>query len=97
MMMRTQADRTAVFTEFVELTEPRLRRALVASYGPAVGREAAVDALSWAWEHWERIDGMQNPVGYLYRVGQTATTSPRTWPDSLSSSVAQSCWCTAMR
>jgi DNA-directed RNA polymerase specialized sigma24 family protein len=72
MMMRTQPDRTAVFTEFVGRAEPRLRRALVAAYGPAIGREAAVDALSWAWEHWDRLGGMQNPVGYLYRVGQSA-------------------------
>jgi DNA-directed RNA polymerase specialized sigma24 family protein len=60
------------FTAFVADVEPRLRQALVATYGPADGREATVDALSWAWEHWDRLREVSNPVGYLYRVGQTA-------------------------
>ena len=59
------------FASFVASTEPRLRRALVAAYGPTVGREVTVDALSWAWEHWDRLRVMANPVGYLSRVGQT--------------------------
>ncbi len=63
---------TKSFDEFVERADPRLRRALVATYGPTLGREAALDALSWAWEHWDRVETMANPVGYLYRVGQTA-------------------------
>jgi DNA-directed RNA polymerase specialized sigma24 family protein len=61
------------FSAFVQRTEPRLLQALVATYGAVDGREAAVDALSWAWEHWDRLDGVGNQVGYLYRVGQTAT------------------------
>lgn len=63
---------TDAFTSFVGDVEPKLRRALVATYGPLVGRESALDALSWAWEHWDRLAPMANPVGYLYRVGQTA-------------------------
>ena len=62
----------ATFEGFVRVTEPRLRRALVATYGPQVGREAAVDALAWAWQHRDRLDTLDNPAGYLYRVGQTA-------------------------
>ena len=58
------------FREFFEAYEPLLRRALVAAYGP-VGRDAAADALAYAWEHWERVSGMENPAGYLYRVGQS--------------------------
>lgn len=53
--------------------EPRLLDALVATYGPVDGREATVDALSWAWEHWDRLGDVSNKVGYLYRVGQSAT------------------------
>ncbi|MEP7115695.1 MAG: sigma-70 family RNA polymerase sigma factor [Ilumatobacteraceae bacterium] len=52
--------------------EPRLYRALVATFGPADGREATVDALSWAWEHWSRLREVDNKLGYLYRVGQSA-------------------------
>lgn len=59
------------FTEFFAIAEPRLRRALVAAYGADRGREAAAEALAYAWEHWERISEMENPVGYLYRVGQS--------------------------
>lgn len=62
------------FTEFVEDAEPRLRRALVARYGTQEGREAVAEALAYAWEHWERVSEMENPVGYLYRVGRTRGT-----------------------
>ena len=37
-----------------------------------VGTEAAADALAWAWEHLERVERMDNPAGYLWRVGQTS-------------------------
>ena len=60
------------FAEFFEHSERRLRQALVASYGPDIGRESALDAWSWGWEHWAQLQTMENPVGYLYRVGQTA-------------------------
>lgn len=63
----------AEFRAFVRNVEPQLLDALVATYGPADGREATVDALSWAWEHWDRLNGVSNKVGYLYRVGQTAS------------------------
>lgn len=58
------------FTEFVTATEPRLRRALTAGYGPERGREAAAEALAYGWEHWDRIRDMDNPAGYLYAVGR---------------------------
>jgi RNA polymerase sigma factor (sigma-70 family) len=60
------------FDEFVADVEPRLRRALVAAYGAEAGREAAADALAWAWQHWDRVSSMDNPAGYLWRVAQTA-------------------------
>ena len=59
------------FTTFVRAAEPKLSYALAASYGVQVGKEAAADALAYAWEHWEQIKEMDNPAGYLYRVGQT--------------------------
>ena len=58
------------FTSFVRETEPKLRAALVAHFGTERGREATAEALAYGWEHWERIRPMQNPAGYLYRVGQ---------------------------
>jgi DNA-directed RNA polymerase specialized sigma24 family protein len=59
------------FEDFFVVAEPRLRRALVAAYGIERGREAAAEALAYAWEHWSEVRVMKNPTGYLYRVGQT--------------------------
>jgi DNA-directed RNA polymerase specialized sigma24 family protein len=66
------SDRTSVdtFSEFVVEVEPRLRRALTATFGAEVGREAAAEALAYGWAHWSRVSGMDNPAGYLYRVGR---------------------------
>ncbi len=61
------------FDEFVRGHEPRLRTALVLLYGPDAGREAAAEALAWAWEHWDRVAVMDAPVPYLFRVGQSRT------------------------
>jgi DNA-directed RNA polymerase specialized sigma24 family protein len=68
-----QAAATAAFTfeVFVRDTEPKLRRALVAAYGPEQGRDAASEALAYAWEHWARLRDLDNLPGYLFRVGQT--------------------------
>jgi DNA-directed RNA polymerase specialized sigma24 family protein len=79
------------FAGFVRAIEPRLRQALVAAYGPVDGREATVDALSWAWEHWDRLAEVDNPLGYLFRVGQSAVRrfGPRPVPvDLLRAAVA---------
>lgn len=65
------------FASFVEETEPRLLRALVSAFGAEVGREATRDALAYAWENWIRISEMDNPAGYLFRVGQSRSRSYR--------------------
>ena len=39
--------------------------------------EAAAEALAYGWEHWQTIRSMDNPTGYLYRVGQTAAKRNR--------------------
>lgn len=59
------------FRDFVEQVEPRLWAALTAAYGREEGRDACAAALAWAWEHWDRLATMENPAGYLYRVGQS--------------------------
>lgn len=65
------------FTEFFADAEPRLRRALAASLGPPAGSDAASEALTWAWEHWVWVQRLENPVGYLYRVGQSRSREKR--------------------
>ncbi len=60
------------FEEFARATGPRLRAGLVAAYGPDRGLDATAEALAYGWENWDRVGVMDNPTGYLYRVGQTA-------------------------
>ena len=67
------------FDSFVARDGERLRRALVATYGVEVGCDVWAEALAWAWEHWERVEGMDQPVGYLFRVGQSASRRHRRW------------------
>lgn len=57
------------FTGFVARVAPRLTQALVAALGSEVGREMSAEALAYGWEHWDRVGRMDNPAGYLYRVG----------------------------
>ena len=59
------------FRQFVIEAEERLSIALAAAYGPDLGSEATAEALAYLWEHRERLMAMENPIGYLYRVGQT--------------------------
>jgi RNA polymerase sigma factor (sigma-70 family) len=68
------------FDGFVTRCGPDLRRVLVAHYGLDVGVEAAADALAYAWERWERVSTMENPTGYLVRVGQSAARRYRRRP-----------------
>jgi DNA-directed RNA polymerase specialized sigma24 family protein len=59
------------FEAFADDALPRLRRALVGHVGPDTAADAAAEAMAYAWEHWEEVRMMQNPIGYLYRVGQS--------------------------
>ncbi len=62
---------TASFTEFVNDVEPRLKISLCAALGSDVGSECAAEAMAYAWENWRRVSTMENPAGYLYRVGRS--------------------------
>jgi DNA-directed RNA polymerase specialized sigma24 family protein len=61
------------FSAFCAEAQPQLRHAFAARYGYSDGADATAEALAYAWEHWDRIRVMANPVGYLYRVGQSRT------------------------
>lgn len=58
------------FDTFVVGCEGRLRSALTATLGVEVGPDAAADALAHGWQNWDRVRSMDNPVGYLYKVGR---------------------------
>jgi DNA-directed RNA polymerase specialized sigma24 family protein len=70
----------AEFESFLNQVEPGLRRALFSVLGVDRGREATAEALAWAWEHWRRVKRMDNPTGYLFRVGQSRSRVRMTTP-----------------
>lgn len=61
----------ADFAAFFGTAEPKLRLALTAAFGLDHGRDAAAEALAWGWQNWDQVRVMENPVGYLYRVGRS--------------------------
>jgi DNA-directed RNA polymerase specialized sigma24 family protein len=61
------------FEQFLAQAQQRLRRAFVIAYGVERADEATAEAIGWAWEHRAHVSAMDNPVGYLYRVGQSRT------------------------
>ena len=67
--MPSESDATPdAFTVFAKEVEPRLRHALASAFGVQRGREALIDALAYAWEHWDRVERADNPAGYVYRI-----------------------------
>ena len=58
------------FSEFVADHGARIQHGLMALLGPEFGRDAAAEALSYGWEHWERVGAMDNAAGYLFVVGR---------------------------
>jgi DNA-directed RNA polymerase specialized sigma24 family protein len=70
------------YENFVVETRPRLLQAMVARFGIEVGSEATSDAMTYAFEHWARISLMTNPLGYLFRVGQSSARKQFRWSRS---------------
>jgi DNA-directed RNA polymerase specialized sigma24 family protein len=58
------------FDDFFRSFEPKLSRALAAGFGFDTGRDAAAEALGYAWRNWPRVSTMDNPQGYLYRIAE---------------------------
>jgi DNA-directed RNA polymerase specialized sigma24 family protein len=56
------------FIRFATRVAPRLNQVLISAAGDA-GRDAASESLLYGWQHWDRVRRMDNPAGYLYRVG----------------------------
>lgn len=59
-----------------------LSSAFLAVRGEHGAEEAAAEAIAWGWANADRLAAMENPVGYLYRVGltRTAARKPATLP-----------------
>ena len=69
----TKSPDIAEFTSFARMVEPKLRYALSGSCPAEDVQDAVQDALIFAWQHWGRVNGAQNPAGYLYRIAQRRT------------------------
>lgn len=76
-MIRDEGRGQRRFAAFIESAAVMLRRALVARNGMEDGSDAAAEAIAWAWEHRAEVEEMSNPVGYLYRVGQSSLRRER--------------------
>ena len=66
-----ESSREESFTAFVREGGAHLKHALIASMGGQAGQDATAEALAYGWEHWDRVRTLDNPCGYLYRVGRT--------------------------
>jgi RNA polymerase sigma factor (sigma-70 family) len=62
---------TESFTDFAKCALVKIRAGLIAAFGPELGSDAAAQAMAYGWEHWDRVQEMENPSGYLYRVGRS--------------------------
>ena len=69
LMAPVEADSES-YSQLVEQRGRQLQHALVAALGPEMGVEATSEALAYGWEHWDRLEGMDNPAGYLFTVGR---------------------------
>jgi DNA-directed RNA polymerase specialized sigma24 family protein len=65
------------FDAFISDAQARLARAFVSAYGRERAEEALAEALAYAWSHFDELTAMANPVGYLFRVGQSRTRPRR--------------------
>lgn len=58
------------FEDFYRRHATAVRRALSLALGDAdLGAEATDEAMTRAYEHWDRLDHDHNPSGWAYRVG----------------------------
>ena len=70
--------KTATATDLVAL-EKTLRVAFLARYGTELGQEVTAETMAWAWEHRSEVEAMDNPAGYLFRVGQSKSRRFLRW------------------
>ena len=71
--------RCSTIEELIETVSTSLRRALVVRFGVDVGVEAHAEVVAYMCEHGDRLLAMENPAGYLFRVGQSAARRLRRW------------------
>ena len=72
-----------MFTEFARRIEPRLRYALAGCLNSDLARDATQEALTYAWNHWDKIERLDNPGGYLYTLAKRWGWKQRKRPSPL--------------
>lgn len=75
--MSLRMDPESDFDAFVRDAQGRLRRALIGAVGIDRVDDAVAGALEWAYTHRSELQGMDNPIGYLFRVGQSGVRQRR--------------------
>jgi RNA polymerase sigma factor (sigma-70 family) len=63
--------------DFLAEAKVRLARAFIAALGADRGEEALAEAMAYAWANRDALAAMANPMGYLYRVGQSRTRAKK--------------------
>ena len=58
---------------------PRLERAFLARYGTDIAPDLTAEVIAWAWEHRAEVETVDNPGGYLFRVGQSKVREMLRW------------------
>jgi RNA polymerase sigma factor (sigma-70 family) len=86
-----QPERPGTFDELIDQVRGRLLPVLWSKWGVEVGGDICCEVEEYAWDHHQRLLGMANPIGYLYRVSQSKarrysrwtkqTTFPSRFPD----------------
>jgi DNA-directed RNA polymerase specialized sigma24 family protein len=66
---------TKNFELFVTEVEPRLRRALAGHLPLPLIPDAVAEAFAYAWKHWDRVQQLDCPSSYLFRVAQSSSRS----------------------
>lgn len=67
------------FDTFIAVIRARLQRVLVARYGFFMGVDLTAEIEAWAWENFDQLRDMNNPLGYLYRVAQSKSRPHLRW------------------
>ena len=77
MTQNPACSRTAAIEALLVEAQPRLAQAYVSTRGLHGAEDAAAEAVAWGIENSRKLEDMQNPIGYLYRVGLSRTRHRR--------------------
>ena len=65
------------FDEFLVEVKPKLMKAFLGALGPNRADDALSASLEWAFRNQHRLESIDNPTGFLYRVGASRSVPPK--------------------